>query len=276
MSELRVRPKETHGLVTEVTPESAGWTYVGFALHRLEPGESLAAETGSREVCLVLVSGKARLTIDGKDFGAIGERMNPFEGPPWAAYIPAGGRYAVTALTPLEFAVCSAPGGAGHPAKVIPPGAHPQIVRGKGSNVRHVTNIMPEDDGSADSLLVVEVITPGGNTSSYPPHKHDRDNLPNESYLEETYYHRFNPPQGYGFQRVYTDDRSLDEAVLIENGDVVMVPKGYHPVATLHGYDSYYLNVMAGPKRVWKFHNEPQHEWLFTGVGSPAGAVKAS
>ncbi len=159
---------------------------------------------------------------------------------------------------------------------MIPPGAHPRIVRGKGSNTRYVTNIMSEDDGSADSLLIVEVITPGGNTSSYRPHKHDRDDLPNESYLEETYYHRFNPPQGYGFQRVYTDDRSPDEPLLVEDGDVVMAPKGYHPVATLHGYDSYYLNVMAGRKRVWKFHNEPQHAWLFTGVSAPDQAGKAS
>jgi 5-deoxy-glucuronate isomerase len=276
MSELRVRPKAGHGLISEVTPESAGWSYVGFALHRLDAGERLAAETGSREVCLVIVSGKVKLTIDGKDFGEVGERMSPFEGPPWAAYVPAGGRYAATALTPLEIAVSSAPGGVGRPAKLIPPGTHPQIVRGKGSNTRYVTNIMPEDDGSADALLVVEVITPGGNTSSYPPHKHDRDALPDESYLEETYYHRLNPPQGYAFQRVYTDDRSLDEAVLVEDGDVVMVPKGYHPVATLHGYDSYYLNTMAGPKRIWKFHNEPQHEWLFTGVGAaePAAAAR--
>ncbi len=133
MSQLRVRPRRTHGLVTEVTPASAGWNYVGFALHRLEAGESVAAETGSREVCLVLVSGKARLAIDGKDFGAIGERMSPFDGAPWAVYAPASSRYAVTALTSLELAVCSAPGGRSHPAKVIPPGAHPQIVRGKGS-----------------------------------------------------------------------------------------------------------------------------------------------
>jgi 5-deoxy-glucuronate isomerase len=274
MPNLRVRPKGRRGLVTAVTPESAGWSYVGFALHRLEAGESLVAETGAREVCLALVSGKAKLTIDGRDFGEIGARMTPFDGPPWAAYAPAGARYSVVALTPLELGVCSAPGGGGLPAKLIPPGAHPQITRGKGSNTRYVTNIMPEGDGAAHSLLVVEVITPGGNTSSYPPHKHDRDDPPNESYLEETYYHRFNPAQGYGFQRVYTDDRSLDEAAVIEDGDVVMVPKGYHPVATVHGYDSYYLNVMAGPRRVWKFHNEPAHAWLFTGVGAPGGAAK--
>src|SRR5437763_1291380 len=112
------------------------------------------------------------------------------------------------------------------------------------------------------SLLVVEVITPSGNWSSYPPHKHDRDALPNESLLEETYYHRLNPPQGFAFQRVYTDDRSLDETMAFEDGDVVLVPKGYHPVGAAHGYDLYYLNVMAGPRRVWKFHNDPAHEWM--------------
>jgi 5-deoxy-glucuronate isomerase len=124
-----------------------------------------------------------------------------------------------------------------------------------------VTDILPESD-AANALLVVEVITPNGHTSSYPPHKHDRDDLPRESRLEETYYHRLYPPQGFAFQRVYTDDRSLDEAIAVEDGEVVLVPKGYHPVATVHGYDSYYLNVMAGPHRIWKFHNAPEHEWL--------------
>jgi 5-deoxy-glucuronate isomerase len=136
-----------------------------------------------------------------------------------------------------------------------------QEVRGKGTNTRYVTNILPEGE-PADSLLVVEVITPGGHTSSYPPHKHDRDDLPRESLLEETYYHRLNPPQGFAFQRVYTDDRSLDEVMAVEDGDVVLVPEGYHPCAAIHGYDLYYLNVMAGPKRTWKFHNAPEHEWL--------------
>lgn len=270
MSKLRVQPKGTAGRLVEVTPESAGWRHVGFALDRLAPGATSAAETGSREVCLVLVSGKARVSVDGKDFGEIGERMSPFDGAPAAVYVPAGSRYVVTATTPVELAVCSAPGAPGYAAKLIPPGTHGQIIRGKGSNTRLVTNIMPEDDGSANALLVVEVITPGGNTSSYPPHKHDQDNVPAESYLEETYYHRFNPPQGYGFQRVYNDTRTLDEVMLLEDGVVVMVPEGYHPVATIHGYDNYYLNVMAGPKRIWKFHNEPAHEWLFTGIGGPA------
>ena len=111
-------------------------------------------------------------------------------------------------------------------------------------------------------MLVVEVITPGGHWSSYPPHKHDRDALPDESYLEETYYHRLKPAQGFAFQRIYTEDGSLDEALTVKDGDVVLVPRGYHPVGAPHGYDLYYLNVMAGPKRIWRFYNDPQHEWL--------------
>ncbi len=262
MSKLLVKPQGTTGRVTHVTPESAGWTYVGFDLHRLKPGETVSGETGDREVCLVWVSGKGEARAGTRDFGVIGERMSPFDGAPDALYIPAGSGWSVTAETDLELAVCSAPGASGYEARAIPAGTHEQLIRGKGSNTRYVTNIMPEDDGAAHSLLVVEVITPAGNTSSYPPHKHDRDDLPNESLLEETYYHRLDPPQGFAFQRVYTDDRSLDEAMAVEDGDVTLVPKGYHPCATCHGYNLYYLNVMAGPKRIWKFHNAAEHEWL--------------
>jgi len=134
-------------------------------------------------------------------------------------------------------------------------------VRGAGSNTRYVTDILPEGE-PAEHLLVVEVRTPSGHSSSYPPHKHDTDAAPLETQLEETYYHRLDPPQGFAFQRVYTDDRSLDESLAVEDRDVVMVPRGYHPVVVPHGYRSYYLNVMAGPTRKWHFHNDPAHEWM--------------
>lgn len=267
LPELKIRPSAPDGekRIIHVTPESAGWTYVGFDLHRLKPGESVGAETGGREVCLVLIAGKAAVEAGGEDFGTIGERTSPFEGKPWSVYVPAGASWRVVAASDLELAVCSAPGEPGsHPPRLIGPDSLHQETRGKGSNVRHVTNILPEWE-PADGLLVVEVITPGGNTSSYPPHKHDTDDLPRESQLEETYYHRIQPPQGYAFQRVYTDDRTLDEAMVVEDGDAVLVPRGYHPCATIHGYDLYYLNVMAGPKRTWKFFNEPAHEWLLKG-----------
>ena len=262
MPKLLVRPTSKSGRVAHITPESAGWTYVGFDLWKLPASEVASGETGEREVCLVFVTGMGSVTAGGQDLGVLGDRSTPFEGKPWSVYVPQGSSWSVRAESAVELAVCSAPGlGGGLPVRVIRPDDVSQEVRGKGSNTRHVTNILPEGE-PADSLLVVEVITPAGNTSSYPPHKHDQDDLPSESYLEETYYHRLNPPQGFGFQRVYTDDRSLDEAMAIEDGDVVMVPKGYHPCATCHGYDLYYLNVMAGPTRTWKFHNAVEHEWL--------------
>lgn len=262
MSKLLVKQQGTTGRVVHVTPESAGWTYVGFDLHKLAPGDTAAEKTGTNEVCLVFISGKGKVTVDGQDFALLGGRTSPFEGKPASVYIPAGSDWSVTAETAVELAVCSAPGEGGTlPARVIPGDEMSQEVRGKGNNIRHVTNILPEGR-PAQSLLVVEVITPAGNTSSYPPHKHDQDDLPNESFLEETYYHRIHPPQGFAFQRVYTDDRSLDEAMAVEDGDVTLVPKGYHPCATIHGYDLYYLNVMAGPTRTWKFNNAKEHQWL--------------
>lgn len=268
MSKLLIRPGKGFGRVAHVTPESAGWTYVGFDLHRLKAGETVSGTTGGQEACLVFVTGTGRAQAAGSDFGLLGQRMSVFAGKPWSVYVPQGRDWSVTAETELELAVCLAPGlGGGLPARVIAPDDLASTVRGKGTNTRHVTNILAEGGISADSLLVVEVVTPGGHTSSYPPHKHDQNNLPAESYLEETYYHRLDPPQGFAFQRVYTDAdangrRALDEAVAVEDGDVVLVPKGYHPCAACHGYDLWYLNVMAGPVRTWKFHNAPEHEWL--------------
>ena len=138
----------------------------------------------------------------------------------------------------------------------------PRSVRGQGSNTRYICDILPHTDPTAAHLLVVEVVTPAGHSSSYPPHKHDQEAPPTETQLEETYYHRLNPPQGFAFQRVYTDDRSLDESMAVENHDTVMVPRGYHPCVAPHGYDLYYLNVMAGPNRHWVFKNDPAHEWM--------------
>lgn len=267
MSRLLVKGGRGSGRVVHVTPQSAGWTYVGFDLHRLAPGDAASGETAGREVCLVFISGRGRVRVAGDDLGLMGERMSPFEGRPWSVYIPQGSGWSVEAETAVTLAVCSAPGmNGGLPPRVIGPDSVGQEVRGKGTNTRYVSNILPES-APADSLLVVEVVTPGGHTSSYPPHKHDRDDLPRESLLEETYYHRLNPAQGFAFQRVYTDLgadglREIDEVMVVEDGDVVLVPKGYHPCAAIHGYDLYYLNVMAGPKRMWKFHNAPEHEWL--------------
>lgn len=252
------------GLIQSITPESAHWRYVGFEAYSLKPGQTVSRRTGDREVCIVLVTGKADVSAGGHSWPTIGERMSVFEDKrPYAVYVPAGDTYAVTAMTDLEIGVCSAPGRDGRPARLIPPEAVAYHTRGAGTNLRHIYDILP-DTAPADSLLVVEVVTPPGHWSSYPPHKHDTDAMPEESYLEETYYHRIDPPHGFAVQRVYTDDGLLDETMAVHDHDVVMVPRGYHPVGAPHGYSLYYLNTMAGPKRAWRFRTAPSHEWLAT------------
>ncbi len=267
MSKLLIKAKKKSGRTISVTPKSAKWKYVGHDVWHLAKGKSANGVETARETCVVFISGKGRVHVDGNDMGVLGHRMNVFEGKPWSIYVPPKARWTVTAETDTVLNICTAPAKGKHPTRIISPDVLSVETRGKGSNTRYVTMILPETDPSAESLLVVEVITPNGNTSSYPPHKHDKLNLPKESLLEETYYHRINPPQGFAFQRVYTDDRKLDESMAVEDGDVTLVPKGYHPCATIHGYDLYYLNVMAGPVRTWKFHNEKGHDWL---LASPA------
>ncbi len=250
------------GLIHRVTPESAGWKHVGFATYRLAPGQTLAEETGDQEVCLVIIGGKATVEAGGERFEEIGERAGPFEDKaPYSVYVPWKSSFKVEAVSDMEVAVCRAPGGGDHKVRLIGPDQVKKSTRGHTTNTRHVFDILPETE-PANALLVVEVITPSGCWSSYPSHKHDSDDFPEETALEEIYYHRLNPPQGFAFQRVYTDDRSLDETMCLHDGDLVMVPRGYHPCGTAHGYDLYYLNVMAGPKRVWKTNTEPCHRWL--------------
>ena len=250
--------------IVNVTPERAGWTHVGFRAIRLRAGESETLQSGTREMCLVVLTGTIDATIAGQTYTGLGSRSTVFEPvSPAAIYLPAGETISVRALRDTELAVCTAPAGdQAHPVRVIDPASMRRSVRGKGSNTRYICDILPHDDPGAAHLLVVEVVTPAGHSSSDPPHKHDSETPPTETQLEETYYHRLQPPQGFAFQRVYTDDRSIDEACAVEDHDVVMVPRGYHPVVAPHGYDLYYLNVMAGPKRLWVFRNDPAHEWM--------------
>ncbi len=263
-SNLLVHPGlSDDGVRHRITPQSAGWRYVGFETREMKRGARVTTPTGDREICVVILSGKARVKSGDFDSGVIGERADVFSGLPWSVYIPPHASVAIEAVEDCELAICSAPAVGRYPARVIAPSDVGTLTRGKGTNARHIRNILPEE-AEAESLLVVEVITPGGHWSSYPPHKHDRDALPDESYLEETYYHRLWPPQGFALQRVYTDDRTLDETMAVADRDVVLVPRGYHPVGAPHGYQLYYLNTMAGPKRLWRFHNDPAHEWLMT------------
>ena len=261
---LRVRPTapDAEGRVLAITPESAGWNYVGFEVRRLGAGCEAVLTSAGKETCVVVLTGTVDVQVDDMTFPKLGGRKSVFDdAPPGAVYAPAGSHIHLQACGEAEIAVCTAPATAAGRPRAISGEQMTQEVRGEGTNRRFVRNVLPETE-PAERLLVVEVITPGGHWSSYPPHKHDTQAPPAETQLEETYYHRLNPPQGFAFQRVYTDDRSLDETVCVEDGDAVLVPRGYHPVGAPHGYDLYYLNVMAGPVRRWIFRDDPAHAWI--------------
>ncbi len=264
VSRLQVKATRTGREIVEVTPQSAGWAHVGFRAIRLETGESERIDTGTRELCLVILTGRVDVTIGTQTWTDLGTRDSMFDDcAPAAIYVPPGHVVTVQAKRNCELGLCTAPcDNQARAVRLLDPAQMKRSVRGKGSNTRHVCDILPHDDPTAAHLLVVEVLTPAGHSSSYPPHKHDSETPPLETLLEETYYHRLNPPQGFAFQRVYTDDRDIDEACAVEDHDVVMVPRGYHPVVAPHGYDLYYLNVMAGPNRLWVFRNDPAHEWM--------------
>lgn len=263
MSSLLHHPFGTHGKVHEITPQSAGWRYVGFSVYRLRAGETVTERTGDREIILVMVEGKAAITGGEQDWGTLGERMDVFEKtPPHCLYLPNGTEWEAKAQTDCVIAVCSAPGHSGHKARRIGPDNISLTERGSGTNTRYINNIAMEHEDYCDSLLVTEVFTPAGHWSSYPSHRHDEDDYPRITYLEETYYHRLNPADGFGIQRVYTDDRSLNETMAVADGDVVLVPRGHHPCAAPYGFEMYYLNVMAGPLRKWRFVPAPEVEWI--------------
>lgn len=249
--------------IVTVTPAEAGLRYVGFSAHRLGAGERIPVDAHGWELCVVVLSGTATIRAGEAVFAEIGQRSSVFEDlAPYAVYLPGGAPVEIQAHTAAEVALCSAPATGRLAPRLIEPASMRRSVRGTGQNTRYVTDILPQEQ-PAESLLVVEVTTPTGHSSSYPPHRHDRS-AAGETLLEETYYHRVDPPQGFVFQRVYTDERDLDESYAVEDHDVVVVPRGYHPVVVPWGYRSYYLNVMAGPERAWCFHNDPDHEWILT------------
>ncbi len=265
MADLLRKPLALNGKIHDITPADAGWGYVGFGLYRLEPGQTATEATGDREVILVLVEGKARITAAGQDWGEMGDRMDVFEKtPPHCLYLPGDTSWEAIATTPCTLAICTAPARGTYPAARLDPADITMVIRGKGTNTRYIHPIAMEERDVAGSLLVTEVYTPAGHWSSYPPHRHDEDDFPRMTYLEETYYHRLNPPQGYGHQRVFTEDGTLDETMTVSNHDVVLVPKGHHPCGAPYGYEMYYLNVMAGPLRKWRFQNHSDHDWIAT------------
>ena len=243
----------------EVTPDSAGWDYLHFRTQILSSDETQNGNTEQNEVCIVFLRGDAEVTFAGKTHRLEG-RCNVFSGLPYALYLPPGQDYEVKALTEVELGIGEAAAEGKLPARLITPEDVKVEIRGGHNATRQITHIL--DPGDAEKLLCVEVYTPSGNWSSYPPHKHDVQNLPDEIALDEVYHYHFHPADGWAMQRLFTDDRSLDERLVVTDGETVLVREGYHPVVTAPGYDCYYLNFLAGETPLWVAKDEPQLEWV--------------
>jgi 5-deoxy-glucuronate isomerase len=250
------------GLVVSVDRASAGWDFAELAVYRLQAGQQVSRSADDSERIVLVLEGRAAVRAGEHDFGLVGSRRTVFDGPPPSVILVAPEvSVDVTAATDALVAIASAPGGPVSRTVLVRPDEILVETRGSGRTERRVHHLLPPG-ADAGRLIAFEVFTPGGNWSSYPPHKHDTEDPPTEARLEEIYFYRFDRPEGFAFQRVYTPSRILDESVAPGDCDVVLVPAGYHPVAAAVGYDCYYLNIMAGPNRVWNFTLDPDHAWL--------------
>ena len=245
------------GVLVDITPERAGWRYVGFAVRQLPRGGRWSSSTGATETCLVLLEGECGVSWNGGEC-RLGPRASVFRSYPHAVYLPPGASFTVDASVRTEVADCRAPADTAHPARVVRPQDCGFEIRGGGNATRQIVDILPPAF-PAHRLLICEVYTPSGNWSSYPPHKHDVDNPPAEVQLDETYYYRFNAPYAYGVQRLYGPDDRDEQTLTVRHGDLVLIRNGYHPFVSAHGYDAYYLNVLAGDRRSMAASDDPRY-----------------
>jgi len=237
-----------------VTPESAGWSYLYFGVRT----GSFSAHTGEGEIALVPLGGRCRVEAEGESW-ELGGRASVFDGMPWALYLPRDTAYTVEgdAEVAISGALCET---RREPVLVRPEDVEIEV-RGAGNATRQINHIL-KPDFPAERLLVVEVFTPAGNWSSYPPHKHDADDPPGEVVLEETYYYRTAKPEAFAVQRLYSPERAVDLTVTVRDGDVMLVPWGYHTTCAAHGYDLYYLNALAGDRRSMAAADDPDLAWI--------------
>ncbi len=269
---LVIRPllaDDRPGVVTRVTAADAGWSLLNMEVRRLARGETWRHETGEHEAAFVVLGGRCAIVSNRGQWPAVGRRRTVFGGMPHALYLPRRSTVTVTAASEhVEIAHCWVATSEDHPARLITPRDSEIEIRGGGRATRQINTIIaPGFD--CHRIVAVEVYTPGGNWSSYPPHKHDvhREDAAGhvlEADLEEFYYYKIERAAGFALQRVYTADRALDVTVVARDNDIVLVPEGYHPVGAAHGYTCYYLNFLAGTAQSLANSDDPDHAWVKT------------
>ncbi|WP_298983098.1 5-deoxy-glucuronate isomerase [Caldilinea sp.] len=261
-------------VIVQVTPEEAGWETIHFQARRLAAGKRWSFRCGAHELAIVMLSGVVDVTSTCGAWQGVGARASVFDGLPHALYLPPRTDFTVTAATDCEFAVTWVASEVEHAPALVKPSDVSVEIRGGDHATRQINNIIPPGF-PCQRLVVVEVYTPGGNWSSYPPHKHDvhvtdADGKLIQADLDEIYFYKIDRPEGYALQRIYTDAESplqkagypIDAVVVARDNDIVLIPEGYHPVSSPVGYTTYYLNVLAGSAQSLAAIDDPQHAWI--------------
>jgi 5-deoxy-glucuronate isomerase len=250
-----------------VTPHLTGWEHLSFAARRMQGSQSWESETGENELALVVLGGVCQVESNIGHWNAVGRRENVFSGMPYTLFLPPGTRFTVRSTSPsldLAYGWCKAL--QAYPARLVRPQEVAIEIRGGGNATRQINQMIPPGF-PCSRLVVVEVFTPSGNWSSYPPHKHDQlrmDDQGNllEADLEEIYFYKICQPEGYAYQRIYTMDGQLDELMLVRDSHLVLSPEGYHPVVAAHGFNCYYLNMLAGSAQSLAASDDPAYAWI--------------
>jgi len=252
--------------VTRVTAADAGWDLLNVEVRRFEAGESWSGETEDCESAFVMLRGRADFRTSAGNFANVGRRPDVFSGMPWAVYLSRDTSFTLESERGCEIARCWVPTDEEHPARLVTPADSEVEIRGGNNATRQINSIIaPGFD--CHRIVACEVYTPGGNWSSYPPHKHDvhredEDGVVLEADLEEVYFYKIRGRNGYAIQRVYTADGALDFVGVAHDNDVILVPEGYHPVSAAYGYDCYYLNFLAGSAQSLANADDPDHAWV--------------
>ncbi|MDR0932242.1 MAG: 5-deoxy-glucuronate isomerase [Victivallales bacterium] len=258
---IHLAPKQGYNKVLDIGEYHMALT--SFGVIQLSKGTSYQGITGEFEVALVLLGGKCAVKGKSFNFTEVGQRKNVFDGKPHTVYLPRRTEYEITAITDVDIAYNASPA-TRDTAKpcVITPEMTRELVIGR-DNFQRLATIMLDETFDSEHFYIGEGMIPSGNWSGYPPHRHDVDNPPGEIDMEETYFYRFNPSQGFGIQKVYTADGKIDETYTVKNNDTVAIAEGYHPLCGAPGYEMYYLWTMCGKiNRGLISAKDPEHSWV--------------
>jgi 5-deoxy-glucuronate isomerase len=264
---LKITPDFSKEEYIKVTPEKAAWEHLNFAARKIKQGQTWTSKTEDQEMVIVLLGGVAKFSSDKKSWGKVGRRPDVFSGMPYAIYVPRHTAFEVTALSDeLDIGYGWTKTDQDHPMQLVTPEQVTIEVRGGDNVTRQINGIVPPGF-DCHKLVVVEVFSPSGNWSSFPPHKHDHHQVDEggnivEADLEEIYFYKIDKPEGFAYQHIYTDDGRIDELLLVKDSELVLSPEGYHPVVSAPGNSTYYLNFLAGTAQVLTATDDPDYAWV--------------